>query len=139
MNRFVRGDQNDSKSEILLDILPYRRPRTFPVLKKLWMRIRIFLKEAIPWLMLGILPINYLYYPGVIDLIGDVSSPVIVALFGIPKETVLALVVRFLWKDLAVRRMTPLGRGGGSAWIFLMCVSHWCGFRDTIVQVSETF
>ncbi len=112
MNRFVRGYQNDTKSEILLDILQYRRPRTFPVLKKLWMRIRIFLKEAIPWLMLGILPINYLYYSGVIDLIGDVSSPVIVVLFGIPKETVLALVVGFLWKDLAVWRLIPLVMGG---------------------------
>jgi ferrous iron transport protein B len=91
MNRFVRGEKDEG--EMLLEIPPYRRPRIGAVLKKLWMRIRMFLTEAIPWLMLGILLINVLYYWGVLDLIGDVSSPVIVGLFGLPKEAVLALIV----------------------------------------------
>lgn len=50
----------------------------------------------------------------VIDLIGDVSSHLMVVLFGIPKEIILALVVGFLWKDLAVRRLIPLVRGEDS-------------------------
>lgn len=112
MNRFVKGDQNEGEGEMLLEIPPYRRPRMGAVLKKLWMRIRMFLTEAIPWLMLGILLINVLYYWGVIDLIGDVASPVIVGLFGLPKEAVLALVVGFLRKDLAVGTLIPLVTGG---------------------------
>lgn len=112
MNRFVRGDQNDGDGEMLLEIPPYRRPRISAVLKKLWMRIRMFITEAIPWLMLGILLINVLYYWGVLDLIGDVASPVIVGLFGLPKAAVLALVVGFLRKDLAVGTLIPLVTGG---------------------------
>ena len=110
MNRFVRGEKDEG--EMLLEIPPYRRPRVSAVLKKLWMRIRMFLTEAIPWLMLGILLINVLYYWGVLDLIGDVASPVIVGLFGLPKEAVLALIVGFLRKDLAVGTLIPLVTGG---------------------------
>lgn len=72
----------------------------------------MFITEAIPWLMLGILLINVLYYWGVLDLIGDVASPVIVGLFGLPKAAVLALVVGFLRKDLAVGTLIPLVTGG---------------------------
>jgi ferrous iron transport protein B len=110
MNRFIKGEE--SEGEMLLEIPPYRRPRISAVLKKLWMRIRMFLTEAIPWLMLGILLINVLYYWGILDLIGDVASPVIVGLFGLPKEAVLALIVGFLRKDLAVGTLIPLVTGG---------------------------
>jgi ferrous iron transport protein B len=112
MNRFVKGEKDEGAGEMLLEIPPYRRPRISAVLKKLWMRIRMFLREAIPWLMLGILLINVLYYWGILDLIGEISSPVIVGLFGLPKEAVLALVVGFLRKDLAVGTLIPLVTGG---------------------------
>jgi ferrous iron transport protein B len=123
MNRFVRGDQNEGEGEMLLEIPPYRRPRISAVLKKLWMRIRMFLTEAIPWLMLGILLINVLYYWGVLDLIGDVTSPVIVGLFGLPKEAVLALIVGFFRKDLAVGTLVPLVTGGGMGGMQLVIAS----------------
>ncbi|MEA3223241.1 MAG: nucleoside recognition domain-containing protein [Thermodesulfobacteriota bacterium] len=112
MNKFIRGEKGESESEILLEIPLYRRPRMSTVLKKLWMRIRMFLTEAIPWLLVGVLFVNILYIWGVLDFIGDVCSPIIVGLFGLPKEAILALVVGFLRKDLAVGTLIPLVTGG---------------------------
>ena len=110
MSKLIKGEKDEG--EILLEIPPYRRPRFRAVLKKLWMRIRMFLTEAIPWLLVGILLVNVLYYWGVLDFIGDVSSPVIVGLFGLPKVAVLALIVGFLRKDLAVGTLIPLVTSG---------------------------
>ncbi len=73
--------------------------------------------------MLGILFINVLYYWGVLDLIGDVTSPVIVGLFGLPKEAVLALIVGFFRKDLAVGTLVPLVTGGGMGGMQLVIAS----------------
>ena len=110
MSKLIKGEKDEG--EILLEIPPYRRPRICAVLKKLWMRIRMFLTEAIPWLLVGVLLVNVLYYWGVLDFIGDVSSPVIVGLFGLPKVAVLALIVGFLRKDLAVGTLIPLVTSG---------------------------
>jgi len=72
------------------------------------MRIRHFLAEAIPFVMLGVLIINILYVFRIIEFIGELASPIIVGLFDLPKEAVGALVIGFLRKDIAVGMLLPL-------------------------------
>ena len=105
LNRLIRGDS----PEICLEIPPYRRPDIRTVLKKTWMRVRWFLKEAIPFLFLGVLIINLLYTVGFMDWLGEVLAPVVEGWFGLPKEAASALLVGFLRKDLAVGMLLPLG------------------------------
>ncbi|MCL0071983.1 hypothetical protein M1N51_02090 [Peptococcaceae bacterium] len=45
MNKFVKRDQYED--EFLLEIPPYRRPHLRAVFKKLWVRIKSFITEAI--------------------------------------------------------------------------------------------
>lgn len=105
LNRLIPGDS----PEICLEIPPYRRPDIRTVLKKTWMRVRWFLKEAIPFLFLGVLVINLLYTVGFLDWLGEVLAPVVEGWFGLPKEAASALLVGFLRKDLAVGMLLPLG------------------------------
>lgn len=105
LNRLIPGDS----PEICLEIPPYRRPDIMTVLKKTWMRVRWFLKEAIPFLFLGVLVINLLYTVGFLDWLGEVLAPVVEGWFGLPKEAASALLVGFLRKDLAVGMLLPLG------------------------------
>ena len=105
LNRLIPGDS----PEICLEIPPYRRPDIGTVLKKTWMRVRWFLKEAIPFLFLGVLIINLLYTVGFMDWLGEVLAPVVEGWFGLPKEAASALLVGFLRKDLAVGMLLPLG------------------------------
>jgi ferrous iron transport protein B len=65
------------------------------------MRIRWFLKEAIPFLFLGVLIINLLYAVGFLQWLGSVLAPMMEGLFGLPGESSTALVIGFLRKDLA--------------------------------------
>lgn len=98
LNKFVKGES----PEIFLEIPPYRRPSMRTILKKTWMRMRWFLKDALPWLFMGVFLINILYFIGFIEFLGDVFSPIMEGIFALPGETAIVLIAGFLRKDLAV-------------------------------------
>jgi len=105
MNKFIKGES----PEIFLEIPPYRRPSFKAIFKKTWMRVRWFLKEAIPFLFLGVLIINILYAVGFLQWLGVALSPIMEGLFGLPGDASIALIIGFLRKDLAVGMLLPLG------------------------------
>lgn len=109
LNRFVRG----FSPELLIEIPPYRLPLWQTVLQKLWMRVSGFLREAIPIILGAVLVINILYALGVFDAIANFTAPVITGLLGLPKEAVVALVIGFLRKDVAVGMLAPLALTSG--------------------------
>jgi len=104
LNRVLKG----SSPEILVEIPPYRIPQIQAVIKKLWMRLSGFLKEALPLVLLGVLFVNILYTLKIIDLFAYFFTPVLTGLWGLPKEAISALVVGFLRKDVAVGMLGPL-------------------------------
>jgi ferrous iron transport protein B len=107
MNRFVKGEN----PEIFLEIPRYQIPHFRTTLKKTWMRVRWFIKDALPWMFLGVFLINILYTIGIIDWLAKVFQPVMSGLFGIPGETSVVLLSGFLRKDLAVGTLLSFPTG----------------------------
>lgn len=87
---------------------PYHRPSGRAVMKKTWMRVRSFLIEAIPFVFLGVVIVNILYITGIIDILGDILSPVVSGIWGLPQAAAGALLIGFLRKDVAVGMLVPL-------------------------------
>ena len=104
MNKVMKG----KSPEILWEIPPYRLPHPLAVAKKLWMRVAGFTKEAVPFVLLGVFVVNILYMLKVFDFLANVFSPVLTGLWGLPKETISAMLVGFLRKDVAVGMLGPL-------------------------------
>ena len=104
MNKVIKG----TSPEILVEIPPYRIPQFQAVIKKLWMRVSGFLKEAVPYVLLGVLFVNILYALKIIDLFSKLFAPVLTGLWGLPKEAISALIIGFLRKDVAVGMLGPL-------------------------------
>jgi ferrous iron transport protein B len=109
LNKFIKGES----PEIFLEIPTYRRPSLRATLKKTWMRVRWFLKEAIPFLFIGVFVINILYTLGILQWISTLVSPLMNIIFGLPGDASIALIMGFLRKDLAVGmlitfNMTPM-------------------------------
>jgi len=94
--------------ELLIEIPPYRLPLWRAVLQKLWMRTYGFLVEAIPIILGAILVINILYTLGIFNAVANFTAPVVTGLLGLPKEAVVALVVGFLRKDVAIGMLAPV-------------------------------
>ena len=105
LNRFSKGES----PEIFVEIPPYRIPYWGALLKKLSMRIRGFLREAIPFVLLGVFITNILYSLGIIRFIGRLASPIITGILGLPQDATGALIIGFLRKDVAVGMLLPLG------------------------------
>ena len=105
LNLILKGES----PEIFVEIPPYRIPYLGALLKKLLMRVIWFLKEVVPYVILGVFLVNILYSLGIIEFIGRVMAPVVSGLLGLPRETVAVLVIGFLRKDVAVGMLAPLG------------------------------
>lgn len=131
--------------EFLLEIPPYRFPPLHLLAKKLYFRIKGFLLEAVPVVLLGVLAINILIYFKLFDFITRIFAPVVKGLFGLPKEAVASLVIGFLRKDVAVGLLMPLGLSAKQLFIAttLLAISFPCiatfivlfkelGFKDLI-------
>lgn len=106
---FLRKIVGGVTPTLLMEIPPYRMPSLKIQFKKLSMRVSCFLKEAIPYVLGGILFINLLHNVGVIAWIGRLFSPIIKGVFGLPEETVAALIIGTLRKDAAVALLDPIG------------------------------
>ena len=104
LNKVMKG----KSPEILIEIPPYRIPQFKSVVKKLWMRVFSFLKEAIPYVLLGILFVNILYALHIIDLLAKLFSPILRNVWGLPRESIGALLIGFLRKDIAIGMLGPL-------------------------------
>ena len=104
INRVARG----FSPELLIEIPPYRRPSWRAVFTKLWMRVYGFLREALPIILIAIFAIGILYNLGVFDAIANFAAPVVSGLFGLPEDSVVAIVVGFLRKDVAIGLLAPL-------------------------------
>ncbi len=104
LNRFLKG----CSPEILLEIPPYRRPSVRALLKKMWIRLRGFFLDAFPFVLLGVLLVNILYYLKIIDFFAYLFSPIVKSLWGLPREAIGSLIVGFLRKDVAVGMLRPL-------------------------------
>jgi ferrous iron transport protein B len=104
LNRTVKG----FNPELLVEIPPYRLPPWRVIGEKLWLRVSGFIKEALPIILGTILVVSILYTLGVFNAIADITAPVLTGLWGLPKETITALVVGFLRKDVAMGMLAPL-------------------------------
>ncbi|MFA6349866.1 MAG: ferrous iron transporter B [Candidatus Omnitrophota bacterium] len=141
LNRTVAG----FSPEFLLEIPPYRYPPLFTLAKKLYFRVKGFLIEAVPVVMIGVLVINILLYFKLFDLVTNIFAPIIKGLFGLPKEAIVALIIGFFRKDVAVGMLAPLALTAKQLFIAatLLAVSFPCvatfvilwkelGFKDLV-------
>ncbi len=107
LNKVCRG----TTPEILVDIPPYRVPYWSALVKKLGMRMSGFVREAMPFVLLGVLIVNLLQQTGSGRVMQVVFRPVVTRVFGLPAEAIGALFMGVLRKDVAVGMLTPLGLG----------------------------
>lgn len=104
LNRLMKG----FSPELLIEIPPYRFPPARVLFTKTWVRIKYFLKEALPVVIIGVFIIDLLYIFNFFNSIASAAAPVVTGLFGLPKEAISAIAVGFLRKDIAAGLLIPL-------------------------------
>ncbi|MCX7804995.1 MAG: ferrous iron transporter B [Planctomycetota bacterium] len=97
--------------ELLMEIPPYRFPPIRVAAEKLAMRLVQFVREATPLVLGGILLANVLMLTGAFDLAAAAFGPILSAIWGLPPEAAVPLMVGVLRKDVAVGMLETLGLG----------------------------
>jgi len=104
LNKIMKG----YSPELLIEIPPYRVPPATLLLKKLYLRIKGFLLEAVPIVLFGVRVINLMLFFRIFDFVTGIFSPIVSGLLGLPKEAAVALAIGFLRKDVAAGMLVPL-------------------------------
>ena len=133
LNLLIRGES----PEIFVEIPPYRVPYFSGLLKKVWMRVWGFLREAVPFVILGVLFVNILYTLRVVHFLGRIAAPVVTGLLGLPREAVAALIIGFLRKDVAVGMLSPLGLTPGQLVVASIVLAMYFPCVATFVVMSK--
>lgn len=105
LHKIIRG----FNPELLVEIPAYRFPPLKIAAKKMFSRLKGFILEAVPIVLIGIFIVNILYVFNVFNVITNITAPVITTLFGLPKNAVIAIILGFLRKDIAMGMLLPLG------------------------------
>lgn len=124
LNRTMAG----YSPEFLLEIPSYRFPPLLMLGKKLYFRVKGFLIEAVPVVLIGVLFINILLYFKLFDIVTNIFAPLIKGVFGLPKEAIVALAIGFFRKDVAVGMLMPLSLSAKQLFIAatLLAISFPC-------------
>jgi ferrous iron transport protein B len=104
LNLVIKGES----PEIIMEIPAYQLPHFPTLLSKLWLRVKIFLSEAAPVIVLGILVVNVLQIIGLIDFLGRMAQPLTTHILGLPQETAAIIMLGFLRKDVSIAMLMPL-------------------------------
>lgn len=95
--------------ELIVEIPPYRMPSFKALSKKLWFRIKDFLYEATPLVLLGILLVNLLETSGALTVIAAKLSPIFKGFLGLPPAAAIPIIMGVFRKDIAMGLLIPLG------------------------------
>jgi ferrous iron transport protein B len=104
----LRFTSRGFRPELLVEIPPYRLPTARALLTKLWIRISGFLREALPIIFGAVLVVNILYQLNTFEALARFAAPLVTRLWGLPRESIVPLLVGMLRKDLALGLFVPL-------------------------------
>ncbi|MFA5033755.1 MAG: ferrous iron transporter B [bacterium] len=103
LNKILKGET----PELFVEIPPYRVPYMPMVMKKLWIRLKAFILEAMPLIIVGIFIVGILDSLGVTSFIANFLGKPILSILGLPKETISVMLLGVLRKDVSIALLAP--------------------------------
>jgi len=104
LNRMLRGEA----PEIVMEIPSYQLPHWGTLWRKVWLRIKAFLLEAAPMIVLGVLLVNLLDLLAILAVLERLARPLVSGVLGLPREAAPVILFGFLRKDISISLLFPL-------------------------------
>lgn len=104
LNKFlVKGEV----PELFLEIPPYRMIHLPTLLKKIYIRIKEFLFDAVPLIIIGIVIINIFEIIGLSKFLASSFGKIFMPILGLPYEVSSVVILGFLRKDVSIALLKP--------------------------------
>lgn len=111
LNLMLKGEA----PEIVAEIPSYQLPHLGTLWRKLWLRVKSFLLEATPLIVLGVLAVNLLDIIGLLGILERAVRPLVSGVLGLPQEAAPVILSGFLRKDISIALLFPLHLGAKQA------------------------
>ena len=147
LNKMMHGEAQ----ELFVEIPPWQAPRLKSTCTKLWLRVKHYMVEAVPMILLGIAALDGLSRTGFLDVLAKMFRAPVSALLGLPSETVSVVLLGFLRKDISIALLEPFHLQPGqivTASVFLslylpcaatmMVLARENGIKDTFKIMTLT-
>jgi len=108
LNRLLPGESTG----LLIDLPPIRLPGVKNVLKKTFVKTKMFLKEASPLFALGALIISLLQYFGILEAIQAAIAPLTEQWLMLPKEMATVFIMGMIRRDFGAAGLSSLALTG---------------------------
>lgn len=100
------------RSPFIFELPPIRCPLWKNILKKTYVRVKWFLREALPLFVLGTLVLFILDAVHVLEILIGVVQPVVTGLLDLPRQTATVFFLGFLRRDYGAAGLFDLARHG---------------------------
>ena len=110
LSRMVKGET----PELFVEIPPYQAPCCNILARKLYLRVKEYLTEAVPMIAAGVVVINLLELSGALAELTVLLGPAVHSLLGLPPDTVSVMTLGFLRKDVSIAMLAPFALAPGS-------------------------
>lgn len=104
LNRLLPGES----SSLLIDLPAIRLPCIRNVLKKTFVKTKMFIKEATPLFALGAVIITVLQYFGILEAIQDAISPLTVSWLQLPKDMATVFIMGMIRRDFGAAGLSSI-------------------------------
>lgn len=147
LNKLMKGET----PELFMEIPSWQVPKIRPLLRKLWIRMKEYLCDALPLILMGILFVDLMQLSGVTNWVARIARYPVEYLLGLPAETTPLLILGFLRKDVSIALLEPFHLAPQAIVVacvfmamYLPCVATFfvmlreSGWKDTLRVVALT-
>lgn len=147
LNHLMKGET----PELFMEIPSWQIPQWRPLLRKLWIRMKEYLGDALPLILVGILFVDLMQLSGITNLITKISRYPVEHILGLPGEATSLLILGFLRKDVSIALLEPFHLAPQALVVacvfmsmYMPCVATFfvmlreSGWKDTLRVVSLT-
>ncbi len=147
LNKLMKGET----PELFMEIPSWQIPQLRPLLRKLWIRMKEYLGDALPLILCGVVFVDLMQLSGVTDWIAKLARYPVERILGLPAETTPLLILGFLRKDISIALLEPFHLAPQALVVacvfmamYLPCVATFfvmlreSGWKDTLKVVALT-
>ena len=147
LNRLLKGET----PELFMEIPSWQVPQWRPLLRKLWIRMKEYLSDALPLILFGVLFVDLMELSGITAWITKLSRYPVEYVLGLPAETTPLLILGFLRKDVSIALLEPFNLAPQALVVacvfmsmYLPCIATFfvmlreSGWKDTVRVVLLT-
>ena len=137
--------------EMFMEIPSWSVPQWRPLGRKIWLRMKEYLADALPLILVGVLFVDLMQFTGLTDLFARLFRYPVEYLLHLPAETTPLLLLGFLRKDVSIALLEPFNLPPEQLVVacvfmsmYLPCIATFVvmlrenGFKDTLRIVGLT-